>query len=140
MKPPRAGYIVRMKQKWTGALGAPTIQNGYLWALSAWGSRWYLGVLGCAGAPEVFKIPGSVTKRIFPPNSFLLWGIKATYHEVFRPRGEERGGGCCYPLPPLERINSMCKLKRARGRCFQTMSSNKETKIQLKYSATYSVF
>ena len=29
--------------KWAGALGAPTIQNGYLWALSAWGSRWYRG-------------------------------------------------------------------------------------------------
>ena len=73
---------------------------------SSWGSddsKWLLlgalrvgipvvpGVLGCAGAPEVFKIPGSVTKRIFPPNSFLLWGIKATTR--FLGQGRRKGKG-----------------------------------------------
>ena len=98
------------------------------WTGELWGSddsKWLpLGVLrvgipavpeflGCAGGTRgIPKIPGSVTRRIFPPNSSAE---HQGYHEVFRPGAEKGEGAVATRYPPLERINSMCKRKRARG-------------------------
>ena len=78
------------------SFGAPTIQNGYLWAFSAWGSRRYRS-FGVRWGTKVPKIPGSVTRRIFPPNSSAE---HQGYHEVFRPGAEKGEGAVATHYPP----------------------------------------
>ena len=83
----------------TGSSGAPTIQNGYF------GLR-----VQVPAVPEFWALvyQGTQNPRLCCqedlPAQILQRSIKATTR--FQARSGERGRGCCYPLPPLERANS----------------------------------
>ena len=110
--------------------------NEQKWCRSSWGSddskwlllgalrmesRLYRGFLAALGRRRYSKLPGAVTKlRFFPPNSLPLWGIRATTR--FSARGGGRGRGRLLPATPPRALQLHVHLKRARGRCFQTMT------------------